>query len=308
MQMQNAMNLAECYKILEVSFSATDEDIKKSFKNLAFKYHPDRNPGKAEWANKVMADLNLAYTSLMQMRFREKIQTADETKRTDVKPDPEPVRKDTKAKKQKVKGSYYNPYDRPKEYLDNETLTKAFVDIRESTKDILYKYFQYGIYNIARREEPANRSIYNNIAVKLKKSFHSINYLKDNTDDKDFIKHFEVFARMIYNFYMASECVNIIDSYNDNIEVYAYRMFRKGDDSLHPCEKEVFFDRHNRGFFKKNIAESLILQSELNFKKMLQTYPDSTWAVERRIKLQYTVCLKEYLYLFFSEYQNSNAI
>jgi hypothetical protein len=128
--------------------------------------------------------------------------------------------------------------------------------------------------------------------------------LKTHTDDADFLKHFEVFSSMIYNFYMASECVNVIDSYSDVIEVEAYRLFKRGDDMLHPCEKEIFFDRHNRGFFKKEIADNLLLKSELNFKNVLKIFPQSTWAVETKIKFQYALALKEYLNLFFSEYSH----
>ena len=33
------------YKILGVNSNCTQEEIKKKYKELAMKYHPDRNPG-----------------------------------------------------------------------------------------------------------------------------------------------------------------------------------------------------------------------------------------------------------------------
>ena len=33
------------YQILEVGRNASEDEIKKSYRQLALKYHPDRNPG-----------------------------------------------------------------------------------------------------------------------------------------------------------------------------------------------------------------------------------------------------------------------
>ena len=295
------MNLSDCYNIIKVPASASDEEIKKSFKMLAHKYHPDKNPQRVEWATEAMSTLNTAYTTLMQLRFQEE---KKEVKRETFKPaqSQQTVRPQRPVKKQKEKKTYYQPEKEVKESIHHDILTKEFVKIRESTKNELYRYFQYGIYNIARRENIASKNIFKKITENIYKSYHAIMSLKNHTDDADFLKHFEVFSSMIYNFYMASECVNVIDSYSDAIEVEAYRLFKRGDDMLHPCEKEIFFDRHNRGFFKKEIADNLLLKSELNFKNVLKIFPHSTWAVETKIKFQYALALKEYLNLFFSEY------
>ena len=51
------------YKILGVSRDASDEEIKKAYRALAKKYHPDRNPGDAEAARK-MQQINDAYEAI----------------------------------------------------------------------------------------------------------------------------------------------------------------------------------------------------------------------------------------------------
>jgi len=59
------------YKILGVNKTATDAEIKKAFKTMARKYHPDMHPEteKAKWTEK-FKDLNEAYTVLSDKQKR----------------------------------------------------------------------------------------------------------------------------------------------------------------------------------------------------------------------------------------------
>jgi len=49
------------YSILGVPRNASEDDIKKAYRKLAMQYHPDRNPGKEEWANRKFKEINEAY-------------------------------------------------------------------------------------------------------------------------------------------------------------------------------------------------------------------------------------------------------
>lgn len=57
------MRLSECYSLLEVSPGATLDEVKASYRKLAFRYHPDLNPGDARAARR-FTRLNEAYVLL----------------------------------------------------------------------------------------------------------------------------------------------------------------------------------------------------------------------------------------------------
>ena len=51
------------YKVLEINRDATDKDITKAFRRLSLKYHPDKNPGDQEAAQKFI-EVNKAHETL----------------------------------------------------------------------------------------------------------------------------------------------------------------------------------------------------------------------------------------------------
>ena len=55
--------MEDLYQVLGVGKSSTQEDIKKAYRNLAFKYHPDRNNGDAA-AEEKFKKINEAYSVL----------------------------------------------------------------------------------------------------------------------------------------------------------------------------------------------------------------------------------------------------
>ena len=57
------MAMTDPYKVLGVSPNASDEEIKKAYRRLAKKYHPDLNPGDQVAAQK-MQEINAAYEQI----------------------------------------------------------------------------------------------------------------------------------------------------------------------------------------------------------------------------------------------------
>ena len=51
------------YKVLGLHPNASDEEVKRAYRQLAKKYHPDLNPGDQEAARK-MQEVNAAYEQI----------------------------------------------------------------------------------------------------------------------------------------------------------------------------------------------------------------------------------------------------
>jgi curved DNA-binding protein CbpA len=58
------------YEILEVYPAATQEEIDSAFKSMLFKYHPDHNPDKPDWAHEKTSEVVNAYKMLSNPQVR----------------------------------------------------------------------------------------------------------------------------------------------------------------------------------------------------------------------------------------------
>ncbi|EDW91968.2 dnaJ homolog subfamily B member 6 isoform X2 [Drosophila yakuba] len=62
--------MVDYYKVLDVARSATDSEVKKAYRKLALKWHPDKNPDNLEEANKRFRELSEAYEVLSDEKKR----------------------------------------------------------------------------------------------------------------------------------------------------------------------------------------------------------------------------------------------
>lgn len=63
------MEQRDYYELLEISRGASDADIKKAYRKLAMKYHPDRNPGDSS-AEEKFKEIQKAYSILSDQQKR----------------------------------------------------------------------------------------------------------------------------------------------------------------------------------------------------------------------------------------------
>jgi DnaJ-class molecular chaperone len=68
--------MKDYYKTLEISEEASDEDIRRAFRRLAFRYHPDKNIGYEKQAEARFKDINEAYGVLSDSTKRKQYDMA----------------------------------------------------------------------------------------------------------------------------------------------------------------------------------------------------------------------------------------
>ena len=120
-------NLKDYYHILEVEKSATQEEIKKSYRRLALKFHPDRNPGdtKAEERFKLISE---AYAVLI-----------DETKRTQYN-HAQATARNQPPRDQADAGFAYSQEEIFKEFFSQAYARQSFRDVADEFKRSGYRF------------------------------------------------------------------------------------------------------------------------------------------------------------------------
>jgi len=120
------MNLADCYRLLELSAGATPEEIKASYRRLARRYHPDVNPENSEQAKAKFIQLTEAYQFLLEV-------ATQRSKRDLAQPKPPPV-DPPKPKVTKVRRQQPPPAIPKLSELEQKLKSESYQDLQRFLK------------------------------------------------------------------------------------------------------------------------------------------------------------------------------
>ena len=75
--------MTDPYKVLGVHYNATDDEIKKAYRTLSRKYHPDANVGNpnAEQAEEMFKQVQQAYDQIMKEQQKTNPRLAEYTRK-----------------------------------------------------------------------------------------------------------------------------------------------------------------------------------------------------------------------------------
>lgn len=164
--------ITNLYEILGISNNATQTEIKTAYRQLANKYHPDRNPGKEGECAKIFATINKAYKVLSDFNSRKRY---DETGNTD-------IIDSVKAAKSNIMGLYLKLIDeRGVDWLDKNdvvlfmvnnikhNLRELNIKLKQLNKD--KKYFNKLVDRITHKKTTPN--LFNLVITQKTKEFNA---------------------------------------------------------------------------------------------------------------------------------------
>ena len=140
-------NLRNYYEILGVTKKSSSEDIKRAYRSLARKYHPDRNPGN-KIAEEKFKDINEAYEVL-----------SDASKRSQY----DQFSQAWSKKGSRNKASQYNPFDN---FVRNDPPSRASTSTADRPRSTRVDSADYRP-GVSKRQRVVSRPLKRDIEAKL---------------------------------------------------------------------------------------------------------------------------------------------
>ncbi len=194
------------YQILEVSPTASADEIKKSYKTLALKLHPDKNPSPT--ATQEFQKLGQAYQTLSDPNTRKAYDT--ELKNQEAAKTPKPAARDTLenayesltkdllALKQDAQKSIdtYKAYKKPKD--DAENIINRKEELETISVNVLIALSRSGIYTTDRNKYNIMDRTIHTLFKDVNSTIEELQTIESvNKQYNDFAKEMDQFAKKI---------------------------------------------------------------------------------------------------------------
>lgn len=102
----------DLYNILQLHYTSSDQDVRRSYRKLALQYHPDRNPGREEHYKVLFQQLNDAYETLTNTARRADYDKLKRSKHFPHAPPPKATKKKPKKPKEPPQQTHTHPASR----------------------------------------------------------------------------------------------------------------------------------------------------------------------------------------------------
>jgi len=242
---QAALNL------FRITPTARLSELNQSYRKLAHKYHPDRNPGKESWAHQAMSRINEAYDVAVDylgaLRYEEIESRLDS------------------------------------EIRAHHNFMAVFVNVANRVLDGMFTYYQYGLSNPHQRTSGTPRLRYRQAVKMISAAISRLSELRaPNEVDQETLTTFFKFAQ---SFLQCMQIDRVHSPSSPRSDQLAYRHYHLASDALDNAIRRGFF----REELSKpgEMASPQALSVGMNeYMAVLTQYSQSSWVVETVLRLQ----------------------
>ena len=232
---------------MELTPTASKEDLEASFRRLVMVYHPDRNPEKTAWSHDKMALLNEAHDIAERYLLSPR----------EAAPPP------------------------PREIAVR--LQKTFAAAREDLLDGIHLYYTFGLQNIHLRHEGNRKFRYNSARRSIKKAVIQLQKLREESPKSRFKARVSLYCEFGKSFY-ASMNITQISPADSSLNYKAYRHYKDSSLIIDALVRLIFFP--NDFARPSDLSSDSIALCEQELLLILHNYRDTIWIPEATIKLE----------------------
>lgn len=264
------MNISEYCSILEIEKGATLEEIKKAYRKLAKKYHPDKNPGRKEYFEEKFREITVAYKELINLLQESNFRLKNEDK-----------------------------FDSSQIYKRNKNCNVYRINIKN------HRYEEYVRYIEIRRK---CRSVLNKLlSKKFYRAIEIYEELKIEVSDFDFYSYLDYVDSRDCEFLLA-EAYQIVGNHSKAIRFYELTLerekkqpyFKQFTEEIEIRLKKIYFSVFKNGETEEmidcipKVLELGLSKKELAwlYKKIAESYFEENFLQEARetLKKAFIIC------------------